>query len=285
LNYFLLLLTAAIWGFAFVAQRLGMQSVDPFSFNAVRFTLGALVVYLVAGRSPKSALAFPWLPGFVLFIAASLQQVGIIFTGAGAAGFITGLYVVIVPLLGLMHKERMRRQDMLASVIALAGMLLINQPGNLRATLGNLLVFVSAFFWAWHVRLIGRYAKIHPTARLAFAQFAICALLSALAAPLWFVFYDMGLSSLTNLGMGLYHAAWPIAYGGLLSVGVAYTLQIKAQKVVAPVPASIILCGEGVFATLGGILILREQLTLLSGLGMALMLIAMLFAVVPELFD
>lgn len=285
MNYFLLLLTAAIWGFAFVAQRLGMQSLDPFSFNAVRFALGALVVYLVAGKSPKSTSAFPLLPGFVLFVAASLQQVGIIFTGAGAAGFITGLYVVIVPLLGLIHKERLRRQDLLASGIALAGMLLINQPGNLNATIGNLLVFVSAFFWAWHVRLIGRYAQTYATTSLAFAQFAICALLSALAAPLWFLLFNTGISSLTHFGMGLYHAAWPIAYGGLLSVGVAYTLQIKAQKVVAPVPASIILCGEGVFATLGGIMILGEQMTLLSGLGMALMLVAMLFAVVPELFD
>lgn len=285
MNYFLLFLTAAIWGFAFVAQRLGMQSLDPFSFNAIRFALGSIAVFLMLRKACRTTLAFPWLPGLVLFMAASLQQVGIVYTSAGAAGFITGLYVVIVPLLGLLQNERVRRQDLLASVIALLGMLLINRPGDLRATLGNFLVFISAFFWAWHVRLISKYAKVYATASLAFAQFATCAMLSALAVPVWYRFSGSGSLVATDFGLAVYHAAWPIVYGGLLSVGVAYTMQIKAQKAVAPVPASIILCGEGLFATLGGILILGEHLTWLGGLGMLLMLIAMLFAVIPELFD
>lgn len=282
MHYLLLCLTAAIWGFAFVAQRVGMQSLDPFSFNAIRFALGAMVVLILGKTWNQKPVSFPWLPGLVLFIAASLQQVGMMFTTAGAGGFITGLYVVIVPLIGLLHRQYIRRQDYVAAIIAVAGMLLINQPAGLEGTLGNVLVLVSAFFWAWHVQLIDSYGKQYSTFSLAFSQFAVVAALSAVAALLWYWFLYASVHGMARLGAGIWQAKWPLAYGGILSVGVAYTLQIKAQKGVAPVPASVILCAEGMFAFVGGLVLLHEQVNLMAGIGMGLMLMAMLLAVLPN---
>lgn len=284
LPYFYLFLAAAIWGFAFVAQRVGMRSLDPFSFNAIRFALGALFVWLLAGHKAKKAKALPWELGIVLFIAATLQQVGIMYTGAGAAGFITGLYVVVVPVLGIYRKQKIRKQDLAAIVLALLGMLLINRPGDLSATFGNLLVFIGALFWALHVQLVDWYASRHDTSSLAFFQFGVCSGLSAIASVIFSVLTGRGIMPLSGFGDGVYMALWPLIYGGILSVGIAFTLQVKAQKDVAPAKAAVILCLEGVFALLGGALLLHESMDIVVLGGMALMFAATLLAVLPELF-
>ncbi len=269
----LLLLTAAIWGFAFVAQRAGMEHVGPFTFNGVRFLLGsASLLPLVARRartcaapaagSGRGTFAAGAVLGLVLFGGASLQQVGIVYTTAGKAGFITGLYVVIVPLLGLGLGHRVRAAGWAGVALATAGMALLSVRGDLTLAPGDGLVLLSAVFWAVHVLVIGRYARRFDAIRLAAVQFAICGLLS-LAVAL----------AIEPLAPGaILAAAVPILYGGLASVGIAYTLQIVAQRDAQPTVAAILLSLESVFAALGGFLLLGERLDPRGALGCGLML-------------
>lgn len=278
----LLLLTAALWGFAFVAQRKGMESLDAFSFNALRFALGALFVRFALFRSFRKRSGIILLPGIVLFVAASLQQIGIIFTTAGSAGFITGLYVLFVPLIGLWRGQKLHRKIVLAILTALIGLFLINQFGDLQITLGNLLVLVSALFFAWHVQIVDRYSKLYPTGLLAFDQFAICALLSGFAAVIWQSATQPGMGISMDLISGISKAIWPILYGGIISVGIAYTLQIKAQQKAEPTPAAVIMCLEGVFAMFGGYLMLSEELSIRKLVGAALLLLATILVSIPK---
>ena len=139
----LLLLTAALWGFAFVAQRQGMEHLDPFTFNAIRFALGALFVRFVMFKSFKKKAPVLWLPGLVLFAAASLQQIGLIYTSAGSAGFITGLYVLFVPVLGFFLGQRSGLKVIVSVALAVFGLYLINSLASTQVSLGNLLVLIS----------------------------------------------------------------------------------------------------------------------------------------------
>ncbi len=161
----LLLLTAIIWGFAFVAQRVGMDYVGPFTFNGIRFALGGFSLFPLLYLNRKQTAALPHnsmkssiygglLAGGALFIGASLQQVGIIYTTAGKAGFITGLYVVIVPIMGLLWKQQTYAGTWFGAILAAIGMYLLSVTGGFTIALGDLLVFIGAFFWAGHVQLI-----------------------------------------------------------------------------------------------------------------------------------
>jgi drug/metabolite transporter (DMT)-like permease len=279
-----LLLAAAIWGFAFVAQRLGMQHVGPFTFNAVRFALGALAVLPLAPlweRSRLAATAPPevrlprrtfWLGGVLvglaLFGGSSFQQVGIVTTTAGKAGFITGLYVVIVPVLGQLLGRRSAVATWAGALLAVAGLYLLSVRGALHIERGDLLVLVGAFFWASHVQLIAWLSPGSNPFGLAALQFAICSLLS-LAVALLVETLDAG---------RILAAAVPILYAGLLSAGVAYTLQVVAQRRAHPSHAAIILSLEAVFAVLGGRLILSESLTPRGLIGCGLMLAGMILS-------
>jgi drug/metabolite transporter (DMT)-like permease len=274
----LLLLAAAIWGFAFVAQRVGMAHVGPFTFNAVRFALGGLtlVPFILArkgrpsppspGRSqPKNRhlMYGGLLAGVVLFGGASLQQCGIVYTTAGKAGFITGLYIVIVPLLGLFWKQRPGVAAWLGALCALVGLYMLTVTGRLTISKGDTLVLGSAFFFAVHVLVIAWLTfKVDPV-RLAFVQFMICSALSLVAAA----FVE------TIAVDGIRRAAVPILYAGALSVGVAYTLQVIAQRRAHPGHAAIILSLEAVFAALGGRIMLAEILPARGLVGCALMLL------------
>ncbi len=297
LSYATLLLTAAIWGFAFVAQRKGLESLDPFTFNFLRFTLGAFCVWLfrvVAAKREKSpednavvrydsvGLREPVVLGVLLFIAASLQQCGMIWTGAGSAGFITGLYIVFVPLIGLFRKQRLRRNIVLAIVLSLAGMWLMNQGAELDATLGNLIVLVGAFFWALHVQMIDRLTRHYHSLDLALTQFSVCAVLSFLGSIIYRIVIPGQVLFDLQFVSSIYSALLPILYAGVLSVGVAFTLQLYAQKRVHPQAASVILCLEGVFAMLGGFLLLHESISLLSLIGAVLLFAAMVVSVVSD---
>jgi len=273
----LLLLTALIWGFAFVAQRVGMAHVGPFTFNGVRFALGCLVLLpLVLRARPGSGQArggpgLLWggaLAGAALFAGASLQQVGLVYTTAGNAGFITGLYVVIVPLLGLFVGHRTNAGSWLGALLAAAGLYLLSVTEGFAMAFGDLLELAGAVCWAGHVLIIGWLSPRTDSTRLAFVQFAACALLSLLTAAL---------TESVQLD-GLVRAALPIFYGGALSVGVAYTLQIVAQRDAHPAHASILLSLEAVFAALGGWLLLGETLRPRGLLGCALMLSGMLLS-------
>ncbi len=277
----LLLITAAVWGFAFVAQRVGMDYVGPFTFNAIRFALGAVVLSLITRWfSRDTDTLFPKTPshrehrrgglalGVVLFIASSLQQMGLVSTTAGKAGFITGLYVVLVPLLGLLRGERHGWYIWSGAILAVAGLYLLSVTDGWRLARGDALVLLSALFWAFHVRLVGRLAFQGNSLNLARRQFVIVALLSALTA--------LGVEAIS--WRGIWGAAPAILYGGLISVGIGYTLQVVAQQYAQPAQAAIIMSLEAVFALWGGVVLLQEPLTLRAGVGSVLMLAGMVLS-------
>ncbi len=274
----LLLLTSLIWGFAFVAQRSSIESIGPFLFNGVRFALGSLsllpLIFIFNRKSgaptrSKSRMVF-WgtlAAGGALFLGASLQQVGILFTTAGKAGFITGLYVVLVPIFGIVLGHRTGFATWIGALFAVVGLFFLSTGGEMRnINPGDLLVAVSALFWTAHVLLIDNLSKKIDPLILSAGQFAWCALLSLGVAG----------ASEPILWSSIVAALVPILYGGLASVGIAYTLQVVAQKDAPPAHSAVILCLEGVFATLGGMLILREGLGAHNLLGSLLMLTGML---------
>ncbi len=277
----LLMLTAVIWGGAFVAQRVGMDHVGPLTFNGVRFALGALTLLPFALRGDratekerlqrltnKQAVLGGGLAGLVLFGGATLQQVGLVFTTAGKAGFITGLYVVIVPLLGMLWRQWPGWGGWVGAIIAAVGLYFLSVTKEFNLAPGDAWVLASAFLWAIHVLLLGYLSPRVDVLKLACAQYAVCCFLSLVVAG----FME------TITVHGLRGATIPILYGGVMSVGVAYTLQVVAQKVAPPTHAAIILSLEAVFAALAGWLILGEVLTSRGLLGCGLMLAGMTVA-------
>ncbi len=200
--------------------------------------------------------------GLVLFGGASLQQWGMVYTTAGNAGFITSLYVILVPLLGLFWRHKINRFTWVGALLAVLGLYFLSVKEGFSLALGDNLVFASAFFWAGHVLLIGHYSKKVDVLVLAAVQFAVVAVLSLTVS---FVIE-------TTHWENIQAAAIPILYGGLMSVGVAYTLQVIAQQKARPSHAAIILSLESLFAALGGIIILNEPLSLQIGVGGILML-------------
>jgi drug/metabolite transporter (DMT)-like permease len=282
----ILLLAAIIWGFAFVAQRVGMEFVGPFTFNGVRFTLGtlALVPFLFFGK--KFTLKDPSLAitrrkilwgvigtGILLFIGVSLQQVGLKTTTAGKAGFITGLYVVFVPIVGIFLGHRTNLYTWLGVLLSAIGLYLLSIQSGFQMEHGDLLVLGCAVVFTFHVLLIGWLSPRMNSFHLATGQFAICALLNLIVA-----------FSIEPVDVGkIMDAAVPILYGGIISVGIAYTLQVIAQKEAHPAYASIILSMEAVFAALGGWMILHESLSQRSLAGCFLMLAGMVIVQVKRL--
>ncbi len=274
----LLLLTALIWGSAFVAQKAGMDHIGPFMYTGVRFALGALALTPLALRPGRprpptvlkktgpGLLLAGLLAGSLLFGGSILQQVGIIYTTAGKAGFITGLYVIIVPLLGLIWGFRPGPGSCIGAVLAVTGLYLLTIRSGFYLGLGDGLVLSCALMYALHVLAIGWLAPRLDVLKLAVLQFWVCALLSL---SLGLVLEGLSFSELRA-------AALPIAYGGLLSVGVAFTLQVVAQQKAPPTHAAIILSLETVFAVFSGMLILGESLDPRGWTGCALMLTGML---------
>ncbi len=270
----LLLLTAAIWGFAFVAQRAGMDFIGPFLFNGIRFALGAMVLipFVIAERKRTGQHGLPLregiMAGLVLFAGASLQQIGLVYTTAGNAGFITGLYVILVPVLGLLMRESTHWRTWTAGILATGGMFLLTTSGTARMTTGDMFVLAGALFWAVHIQLISKFMKRSPAIQLAAVQFVICSVLSLLASLLLEPIYIDGIGK----------AVIPILYGGLISVGIAYTLQVVAQKKAPPSHAAIIMSLETVFAMIGGWMVLGERVSVRGAVGGLLMLTAMMLS-------
>lgn len=283
----LLGLTAAIWGFGFVAQRLGADHMDALSFNAARFLIGALslvplIWWLRRARRPVVAYPeppagpvvtprvtdrrSPWLPGvvtgLVIFSAASLQQVGIATTTAGKAGFITGLYIVLVPVLGLALGHRATVATWVGLGLAVPGLYLLSMTEDLTIAPGDLLVLVGAFFWAAHILVIDHFVRTVDALELSAVQFLTC---GALSGALALVVEDQPFS-------GLGPALGAVLYGGLLAVGVAYTLQVVAQRHAKASHAALLLSLEAVFGAVGGWLLLSETMSPRMLLGCALMM-------------
>lgn len=278
----LLLLTALIWGTAFVFQKTGMDHLGPFGFNGIRFILGSLaltplVLYSLRHTAPaeyrpgsglRAHLAGGLLAGCVLFGGAALQQLGIVTTTAANAGFITGLYVILTPLMGLFFRQRPGWGTWLGGVLAVIGLYLLSIHGGLSISRGDLYVLVGAFFWAGHMLVIGWLApRLNPLV-LAQAQFMVCGLLSL----------GVGLGFETITWSGVLGAADAILYCGLMSTGVAYTLQVVAQRRADPAHASIILSLESLFAAVAGWLLLGEVLGARELAGCGLMLAGMVLS-------
>jgi drug/metabolite transporter (DMT)-like permease len=288
----LLLITACIWGFAFVAQRTAMDDMGPFTFNAIRFILGGLSLVpliIIRLRRPerridgttgrpllvKTFARCSLLAGVCLFIAATLQQIGIIYTTAGNSGFITGLYVVLTPVFGIFLGKKTGLPTWIGAVFTMTGLFFLSAASQvfgravgepLRLNPGDLITAVSALFWAFHVLLIDSLVRRVDPVALSSGQFIVCGLLSLVIA----------LARETTTLAALLRGIIPILYSGFGSVGVAYTLQAVGQKYAPPAHATILLSLEGVFAAIGGVIILSEPLGTWTLLGFVLMFCGML---------
>ena len=272
----ILLVTAVIWGGGFVAQRLGMQQMGPYIFNGFRFFIGALTLAPIilirkqTGASQKGNLNRTLLVGAVaglfLFFGATFQQLGLVYTTAGKAGFITGLYVVIVPLLGMVWGDRGSLFTWLGAMLAVIGLYILSASRGVVFAPGDGFVLIGACFWALHVQFIARYSPDLDVFQLSFVQSLFTSLISfGVGFFLEDVVFDQVLS-----------AAIPILYGGVISIGIAYTLQVVGQRYAKPAPAAIILSLESVFAVFWGWLILSEVLTPKILAGSFLMLAGMM---------
>lgn len=281
----LLLLTAAIWGLAFVAQKVGAEHVGAFTYNGIRFALGSislipLILFLNRKKgeneetknndrdSLKLTIKAGIIAGCALFIATSLQQMGVMGTTAGKAGFITGLYMVIVPILGLFLKQKVNKSTWIGIVIAIIGLYLLSINEDFSISNGDLLVLIGSVGWAIHILLIDNFTKKIDPLKLSSIQFATCSILSLVMA---IIFEDINM-------VGISGAMVSILYGGLLSVGVAYTLQVVAQKNAKPSHAAILLSMESVFGALGGAMFLGERIGTRGLVGCILIFIAIIIS-------
>jgi len=258
----LLLLTAAfIWGTAFVAQRKGMEYIGPFTYNGFRFALGGLVllplVFWLRKINPKGHED----SGRRFFI-----QGGMLYTTAGKAGFITSLYVVVVPILGLFLGHRIGLSVWVGAILAVIGLYFLSITQKFRIGHGDALVLLSAFFWALHVLWIGYLARRANPIYIACLQFFVCSVLSFLFA----VFTE------EIQFPAVREAAIPILYGGVFSAGIAFTLQVISQRTCPPAHAAIIMSLETLFAALAGWIVLHEILSLRNLIGCAFMLAGIL---------
>lgn len=275
----LLLFAAVIWGGGFVAQRLGMDSLGPFVFNGFRFLLGALTLTPLLFRKNKldgdgnpenwgKTLLVGLGAGIFIFGGATFQQIGLIFTTAGKAGFVTGLYVVFVPILGTLWGDHSPFETWLGAGLAAVGLYFLSVNQQLQLAPGDGYVLLGALFWAGHVQFIANIARNSDPIRISFVQSVVTAVLSFLVG---FLIEE------TTWDM-VQGAILPILYGGVISIGIAYTLQIVAQKTARPAQVVILLSMEAVFAVLWGWIFLGETLGERSIIGAALMLTGMILS-------
>jgi len=293
-----LLVTAIIWGVAFVAQSAGMEYIGAFTFNALRHILGMLVLLPVIrirdNRSrrgqkgtdpaarPEMTQDMPAVPGWpvkggavcgcLLFAASNLQQSGIRYTTVGKAGFITALYILIVPLLGIFRHRRIGRRLIISVLLALAGLYLLCMKEQLSLQYGDWLVLLCAFAFSLQIMAVDYYSEICDPVKLACIQFGVCALLSGLAM----------LAAETVSAGQIRQALLPILYAGILSTGVGYTFQIIGQRELDPTIASLIMSLESVISALAGWVLLGQQLSAREITGCAVMFAAIILAQLPE---
>lgn len=286
---FVLLLAAIIWGFAFVAQSEGMAHVGPFTFQASRMLLAALVLFPAAlvirfvrkkrtGAaphklfSPKLMLCAA-ISGVFLCIASAFQQVGMLYTSVGHAGFLTALYLLMIPVLGLFFKKKVPIKLWFCILLALVGLWFLCMTGEGFAMgKGDVLMLFSALFFSFQIMSLDLLSKDFDGVQYSAVQMLTAGLISLVCA---FIFETPTAESIG--------AAWlPIAYAGIMSCGVAYTLQVIGQKYTHPTVASIIMSLEGVFAVLGGALLLSQVPSRFEVIGCVLMLTATIISQIPS---
>ena len=272
----LLLVASAIWGVAFVAQQDAAKSLDAVSILAIRFLMGAAILapVIIVRRVRKVNMPSPgallWsgglFAGLAMLLAAYLQQRGIESTTASSAGFITGLYVLFVPLIGLMLGQRVGWSAWLGVTLATVGLYLLSVSAELHMSRGDLLVLGCAVIWAIHVLIIGRYAPRCDPIELAAVQFLVTGVVAAI------FMMSRGLPEWSHVS-----SAWmSLTYLGALAVGVAFTLQVVGQRTAPPTHAAILLSMESPFAAIAGALLIAERLSGREYLGCALMLAGIL---------
>jgi len=286
----MLLITALIWGTAFVAQSAGMDHVQPFTYNGIRTLIGGLVlipVIILFERMKsedqrlsaveqklvnRNSIVGGSICGVVLCVASSLQQFGVSMTTAGKAGFITALYIVIVPLMGVFIKKKIPKIIWFCVAIAVAGFYLLCVKEGFSVGTGDLLVLCCAFFFSIHIMVIDHFTagKVDGV-RMSCVQFLVAGILAIICM---FLFEEPSLSSIWN-------ARVSILYAGVMSCGVAYTLQILGQKDTDPTTATLLMSLESVFAALSGWVLLHESLSLKELFGCALVFIAVILAQIP----
>lgn len=285
-NNMMLLLTALIWGFAFVAQSAGMDFVGPLTFNFSRCLIGGIVLLPAIcfldkkglSKKPqtkeekKSLLLGGVLCGVALGLSMGMQQMGIPLTTIGKAGFISALYIVIVPLLGLFVGKKIGANIVVSVLIAVAGLYVMCMTEGLSLSAGDTLITLSAIGFSFHIIAIDSFSSKCDSVRMACIQFFVASLVSSIGA---FIMETPELSAIL--------ACWqPLLYTGVLSCGLAFTLQIVAQKDTDPTIASLIMSLESVFALVGGWLILGQVLTPRESLGCILVFVAIILAQLPS---
>ncbi|MDO5037405.1 MAG: DMT family transporter [Tissierellia bacterium] len=284
----LLLLTAMIWGASFVAQVSGMDHVGPFAFNFARNVVATLFLYVVLKLWPlitgkemeeetpemkRPTLIGGILVGIVLGIAMTFQQIGVIYTTAGKAGFITALYIILVPLFGIFIGQKIKGRVWIAVLLAVAGLYLLSVTEGFVIGRGDSFVILCAFAYTFHILVVDHFSPKAHGVKLSMIQFAVAGLVSLI---LMVAFRE-------NFSMeALINAAPPILYAGVLSSGVGFTLQIIAQKKTDPTMASMIMSLESVFAVIAGAILLGEVLSPREVMGCILMFVAIILAQLPD---
>ena len=277
---FLLFLTSIIWGGAFLFQKTAMENISPFYFNGLRFLLGSLVLFpfifkkfIKQSRAQKKYLLLYGIAlGIVLFFASCLQQLGIFFTTVNKSSFITALYICMVPFLGIYFGIPLRLYQVASVFLAAVGFYFLTISQSFSLEISDTILLAGAFFWALHIILIDNFVKkINQVLLLAFFQFFFSAILSLLAA---LVFEEVKISSLRVSAIELF-------FTGVISVAIAYSLQIKAQSMVKPVYASLVFSTEAIFASLFACFFLAEKITTKEVLGSLLIFFAIIICQIP----
>lgn len=276
----LMLIAAALWGFAFVAQKTGMDHLGPFAFSAIRFAIGASCLVLLIRwfgnqRLSREGLLLGLAMGVVLTFGAMFQQIGIVETTAGKSGFITAIYILLVPIFLSFVGRKLPFQIWPAVLLAFVGLyfLSIKEHSELSSiNSGDYWVLASTVFWAIHIILIEKAVKKHDPLRLSIVQFYTCSVLCFLGV---FIFEPTSINELKN---GINESWLEITYASIASVAIAYTIQVFAQRSVPSQNAALILSFEAVFAVIGGVWLLNEEMTLRMLLGFALMFAGILLA-------
>ena len=283
----ILMITALIWGSAFVAQSVGMEHVGPFTFITARYIIGGIFLipcmillnkinksnvkkYEKSDR--KNLIVGGILCGIALFVASSFQQIGIEYTTVGKSGFITALYIIIVPILGMFFKKKVQGRVWISVVIALIGLYLLSINESFKISNGDLLILMCAFCFSIHILIIDKYSPIVDGVKMSCIQFFVAGILGVI--PMY-IFENPNIYNLLQ-------AYSPILYAGVMSSGVAYTLQIIGQKYTSPVMATLIMSLESVFAALSGWIILGEVFSIKEFCGCVLVFVAIIFAQLPK---
>ena len=278
-SYLLLILVAAIWGFSFVAQSAGMEFMGPHSFNAARFilaTVSLLPLWFAMARHKPLNDPRLWLGGLlagtVMFAGFSFQQIGLLHTSAGNAGFITGMYIVLVPIVGIFLKQHTSTKTWFGVVLAVVGLFVLCVDDNFSIGYGDSLQLIGVIFWTMHVLAIAWLASKVDAISLSIIQFTVAAVFASIFAllyeqPSW---------------EAVVATSIPLLYAGIASSGIACTLQIIGQRNIQPSIAALILASEAMFAVLGGWLLLDESMSSKEVSGCLLMLLGMIVSQWPK---